>query len=482
MHIILYVLDALRPDHLSCYGYGRETSPHIDALSREGALFKNCFAPATWTRPVAASILTGSYPGVHMTRTRQDMFTSDLPRLPQVLKRAGVTTAGFSAMGNVASDAGFDLGFDQYYDIFRDPTVLAKRRVRYGLEEALMHAKSEKIGLPRAEDVNETLFRWLDENQRVDTLNFVWSIETHAPYTAPNAFRRFSEKGDVSRPEEGGRDDIRSAGPGDRQRLINLYDDEIYYNDYCIGEIVRHLKELEVYDDSLFIITGDHGEAFYEHEAYGHGHAPYDELIRVPLIIKFPHGKFAGVKVSGMVELIDIAPTAIAVAGIQPVDKASSFVQGYNLSTLLNGDCDEVRQYVFSDTQSLEIQNRFVSVRSSRWKYIQVHRPKRNRRTLAATLKHIVERQMVIDVLRNSRHFLHNYFTSSNEYLFDLQNDPEERNNLVRENSEILSQLREVLANWQKKNEELSEQVQRFDFRYREDEAIRKHLEELGYM
>jgi len=409
------------------------------------------------------------------------MLTSNIARLPQILKGDGFKTAAFSTMGNVASDIGFDVGFDQYYDLFRDPDILAKRRGLDPNQEVLVHVKDEKIALPRAEDINNFLFKWLKENRGSNTFCFVWSIETHVPYSAPTEFRKFSRRLELG-PKEGERDDIRSAGAEDRQRLINLYDDEIYYNDYCIGQIVNHLKHLQVYDDTLIIITGDHGDAFYEHNVYAHGHAPYDEVIRVPLIMKFPQGRFRGQRVPALVELIDIFPTVVAAAGLDPVQKDNHYVQGHNLLKLLNGYCSTVRGHTFSDTRALEIHNRYLSARNLRWKYIQVQAPKRDGRTFARTLQHVIKRQMILKILRSPLHFLRNYLKGGNEFLFDLESDPEERYNLARQKKEILNQLREVLKDWERGNLDLAEQVGRSHGKYREDEEIRKHLEKLGYM
>jgi arylsulfatase A-like enzyme len=480
MHVILYVLDALRSDHLSCYGYERETSPHIDALAYDGVVFENCFTSTTWTRPVAASILTGTYPGVHLVRSRYEMFSTNLPRLPQLLKASGFRTAAFSTMGNIASEIGFDEGFDQYFDLFRDPAILAKRRRLDSAKEGLMHAPDQEIALPRAEDIHDYLFPWLEEHQATNTFSFVWSIETHVPYQAPDGFRRFSGPS-LPRPNEGEREDIRSAGAADRQRIMNLYDNEICYNDYCIGQIVGHLKKLGIYDDTLIVVVADHGDAFYEHGTYAHGHAPYEELVRVPLVIKLPGWQYTGRRVKGLVELIDIFPTVVAVTGLPPGTAGSDFVQGHSLLPLIDDTRSQVRDYVFSDTQSLEIGSRYLSVRDRCWKYIQVQRPQRDKRTLISTIRHVIDRRMLLDVLFNPRHFLRRYFSRLNEYLFDLQTDPDEQHNLAVEHPDIACHFRQVLTGWQQQNDELAQQVGSLSYSYEEGESLRRHLEELGY-
>ncbi|MCB8950134.1 MAG: sulfatase [Ardenticatenaceae bacterium] len=480
MHIILYVLDALRADHLGCFGYEREITPNMDRLAREGVIFENCFTSTTWTRPVAASLLTGAYPAVHQTRSRDNMFSVNLKRLPEMLQASGFETAAFNTMGNIAGEIGFNRGFDHYFDLFREPKLIAKRQKLNAAKEGLLHTAESEIALPLAEDINDYLLPWLAERREQNTFSFIWSIETHEPYGAPEPFCRYS--GPVRRPGEGESDDIRSAGPEDRDRLRNLYDDGILYNDHCLGLLIDEIKQLGFYDDTLFIIVGDHGEAFYEHGFYTHGHPPYDELIHVPLIMKFPGGEFAGRRTPGLVELIDIVPTVTAVAHTQHPPETKQFLQGKNLLPLLQDDVAQVKPYTFSDTQSLSIHNQYLSVRSPEWKYIQIRKPKRDGQTLFKTVEHVLARGLLWDIVRRPRHFLRSYFRNSNEYLFNLQTDPSEQHNCLEEQPEVAQQLRQVLADWLAQNEQLAQQLVHEPLSYQESEALQKHLEKLGYL
>lgn len=480
MHIILYVLDALRADHLGCYGYGRNITPHIDQLATEGVVFANCFTSTTWTRPVAASILTGVYPTVHQATTRDNMFSVGLKRLPEMLKAGGFATAAFNTMGNIAGEIGFSRGFDHYFDLFRQPDLVAKRHRLNAAKEGLLHTAEAEIALPLAEDINDYLLPWLAERPAQNTFSFVWSIETHEPYGAPEPFRRYGGPG--YQPGAGESDDIRSAGQADRARLMNLYDDGIFYNDHCLGQLVANLQQLGIYDETLFIIVGDHGEAFYEHGFYTHGHPPYDELIHVPLIMKFPHGEFAGQRVAGLAELIDLVPTVTAVTHLPQPAETRRFIQGKNLLPLLNKDTEAVRTYTFSDTQSLAIHNRYLSVRSQEWKYIQIRQPPRNRQTLGQTVQHVLARGLLWDIMRRPYHFWRSYFHRSNEYLFNLQTDPAEQHNTLAEHPEMAQQLRQALAQWLAQNEHLAQQLGDEPLTYHESEALQKHLEKLGYL
>jgi arylsulfatase len=126
MHIILYVMDALRVDHVSCHGYTRRTTTNFDLLANDGILFQNAFAPATWTRPVAASLLTGVYPLVHKVRQRNHVLGEAIPRLPVELGDQGWYTVAFSAMSNVSTATGFATGFDHFFDLYLDAELIEK--------------------------------------------------------------------------------------------------------------------------------------------------------------------------------------------------------------------------------------------------------------------------------------------------------------------------------------------------------------------
>lgn len=480
-HIVLYILDALRADHLGCYGYHRDVSPNIDALANEGVIFNNCFTSSTWTRPVAASILTGVYPQVHLTRTRQDMFSHNISRLPELLQNQGFKSFAISSMGNIASEIGFDIGFDQYSDLFRDAGIITSRRRLDGSVEGLLNLNNEELALPLAEDINSHYFPKIDENRDGKTFSFLWSIETHVPYHAPIEFRIFSELEDRGS-LDGERTDIRGAHFEDRQRLMDLYDEEIYYNDHCIGKLVSHLKKLGIYDDTLLIVAGDHGDAFYEHGFYAHGHTPYEELIHVPLIIKFPQAKYRGKTISSLIELIDIYPTVLAAVNSDFDFPHKPFIQGKNLLHLLDGSQKQIREFVYSETQSLPVHNRYLSVRDIQWKFIMIKRPKRDFTTAITSLKHIIDRHMIKDLLRTPRHFLRTYFAGSNAYLFDLSTDPGEQNNLISQYPDLVKKYKQILESWDAESNELAVQLDAHQKSIEKDEILTKHLEKLGYL
>lgn len=477
-------MDALRADHLGCYGYRRRTSPHIDALAKEGIVFEKCYTSSTWTRPVAASILTGTYPGVHLVRTRSDTLSKKLYCLPEMLSDNGYKTAAFNTIGNLAREFGFDRGFDNYYELFRDPRILSRRNQLSITESGLIHLNgNEAISLPWAEDINEILIPWLLDHKCADTFSFIWSIETHIPYIAPPEFRIFSGNSQLP-PNAGTYDYIGRASESERDQIINMYDDVIFYNDHCVGNVVEKLKKMDIFDETLLIITSDHGDAFYEHDVYAHGHTPYEELVHVPLIMKLPGAHLDGLQVSELVELIDIFPTIANFLGISLTDE-NNFIQGQDMLSGIGEKVFEKPQYVFSDTQMIDFHNRYFSIRDNRWKYIKIQKPSRDEKNLLETIRYIKKRGLFSKILKYPLHYLRNYFHRSNELLFDLNIDPKETLNVIDKNPDVANRLRTDLAKWQRQNDQLAEKVAytRVDgISDEEDEILRKHLEKLGYL
>jgi len=479
MNVIIYVLDALRADHVSVYGYHRKTTPNIDRLAEEGVLFANCFSPSTWTRPVAASILTGVYPPVHNVRTRKDMFSSDIPRLPEILQKQGYRTVAFSAMGNVSSVSGFNRGFEQYFDLYKVPSLVNKRPVTTSREEELLE-DDIKVAIPLAEDINDFFFSWLERTGKFEPgfFAFIWSIDPHIPYEPPPTFRMFVNdkyRGKV----DGSRESLRLVkNEEDLQHLINLYDSEIYYNDWCIGNLTRKLHELNIYDDTMLIVASDHGDAFKEHGWLVHGNLPYDELIHVPLIVKFPKSRYSGEVVDSLVQLIDIFPSLLEIAGIEYNE---GYLQGKSFLPLIKGHEKEVHNQVLSETQTWDMRDSFYSVRTRNWKYIKIDKPKRNLKNLKFLWNYIRERNLIKDLILHPLYFLNRYNQGEKEMLFNLQEDPGEKSNMKAIHPQKTQQFSNMLDTWLEESKALAEQftLQKVDGF---DDETREHLRGLGYI
>jgi arylsulfatase A-like enzyme len=441
MNVLVYVVDCLRSDHLSCYGYGRETTPNIDAVAAEGVRYERCFTPATWTRPASVSLLTGTYPPAHGVRHREDRFPSEITRLPGVLSEAGFETVGVSTMGNVSTALGYDEGFDEYHDLYKEDALVEKRRRGSTEREKLFHEDREEIALPRAEDITDRLDA-VYERSTEDLFAFCWGIDLHMPLYCAN------DETDFLNPEyDGPFDGSFESFPddptdADLDRLRDLYDTRLRYTDDQFGAVVDTLKRTGRYDDTLIVVLGDHGEAFDEHGFLFHGNCPYDELLGVPLIVKPPADHNARGVVSELASLIDVFPTVLNILGI---DGRADHVQGRALPPF--GDATG-GDPVFSETQLQAIKPAYHSVRTDRWKYIEITRP---------SLPHVIEwlyahREDVPDLrfaLATVRDGLSaDLFETCDRMLYDLTADPGERRNLVDQRPDVTSRLGRRLDDW----------------------------------
>jgi arylsulfatase A-like enzyme len=308
-NVIVYLIDALRADHLGCYGYGRVTSPAIDRFASDATLFSRAVAQSSWTRSSVASIFTGLRPEVHGTNDTEDFLPADAVTLAELLAKEGYETSGIITNGNVSPLLGFGQGFERYEAIERS-------------NEAI-----------QSDEVNAHAFAWLAQRPRDRPFFlYVHTIDPHAPYAPPEPYRSRFAPG--VRPEMGQMTlmaDLKSrrypASETVQRQLISLYDAEIAFNDASFGAFLDELRRLDLYDSSIIILVSDHGEEFYDHGWWQHGETLYREQLDVPLIIRFPSGWRSGTKASFVAQQIDLLPTIIDyVTGHEPAG-----VQGRSL-------------------------------------------------------------------------------------------------------------------------------------------------------
>jgi arylsulfatase A-like enzyme len=317
-NLVLLSIDTLRADHLGAYGYGRPTSPAIDGMARQGVLFRNATAAASWTLPSHASMLTGLDPSRH--GAVQFGFTTPIPpsvqTLAEQLWQAGYDTGAFTDGFFVSAALGFDQGFDR----FRGPTRL-ESAARENLELALDWMKG-RAGRP--------------------FFAFVHTYEVHMPYAPPPPFdemftsgyegpyqRKFTYEDFVALEKAGGTRDPRLI-----EHLKGLYDGEIRHVDDAVGAFLRGLEDSGLARDTCVVLTSDHGEEFGEHGDLLHAKPKlYQELLHVPLIVWCP-GRFAQPRVvDDLVGLVDIAPTLLDLAGAEPL----TGIDGLSLRGALDG-------------------------------------------------------------------------------------------------------------------------------------------------
>ena len=293
-NILLITLDTTRADHLSCYGYTRATSPHIDALAAEGMVYDRCIATSSWTLPAHASLLTGRFPTSHgaiydpngavvlagilpgeWANYRVSALGDRIETLATVLKRHGYATGGVVGGPWLKKPFGLGQGFDDYDD---DEITNVNGRL--------------------AEQINRRALPWIERMADRPFLLFINYFDPHDPYLPPEEFRYHFL--DTSKLIGGVK-----ATP---EQLLALYDAEIHYTDHFLGELVDHLKDLGIYDDTWIIITADHGELFGEHDLRGHGLTLYEEEVHIPLIMKYPKRWAKRGRRADLIRLVDIMP------------------------------------------------------------------------------------------------------------------------------------------------------------------------------
>lgn len=277
--VILVIVDALRADRLQPYGYSRPTSRHLDGLSRDGILFENAFASAPKTIPSVPQLLTASY------------FPDQrpAPSLVELLGKAGLSPARA---------------------IVNNPYVAS------WLEQNNAGLGVLVDGEPNARQIARLALDWLRHNRGVPFLLLLHFLDAHTPYQTPEVFSRRFIDPSYEGPVGLSFNDVSGAwqgryGPADRKRIADLYDGAIRYVDHHIGRMIEGLKASGIYRSSLIVVTADHGEELWDHGRFFHGQSLYDELIRVPLIIKLPDGQSAGKRVARLARLVDLTPTLV---------------------------------------------------------------------------------------------------------------------------------------------------------------------------
>lgn len=315
-NVVLISIDTLRADHLGAYGYARATSPNVDALAREGALFENAVSPSSWTLPAHASLLTGVSPYVHGAVAPQNRIRDDVPTLAERLRERGYATEAFVNAPFLSSRYGFARGFDRFHEV---------RGTEASHHQGVLDA--------------------IRSERRRPVFFFIHYMDVHTPYQPPPEYNRFasvtSQRDVLARQgiEDGGMlkllravaDGEATLTPGDRDVLVDLYDGEILAMDAKLGELVATIRE-HLSRDTIIIVTSDHGEEFLEHGSLLHGRTLYEEVLHVPLVVAGP-GVKPGLRVRSLATLADVPPTILEWANA----RAAPGMEGGSLAGLAAG-------------------------------------------------------------------------------------------------------------------------------------------------
>ncbi len=381
--IVLVVIDALRADHLSCYGYQRETSPNIDSLAREALVFTQAITAGGWTGASVPSILTGVYPYLHEISEWNTPRKPEATTIAQLLKKKGFVSA-----------------------LFANHMALSMVDIMDGFEKTEIRPQDQMT----SKHLVQTALDWIGERSGRPVFVYLHFSGAHSPYRPPEPYKsmfladawRFER--DLPIDEDSPNDADRGSIPysviedgiTDAGYYTAQYDGAIAYADEQIGRLIAGLKRLGVYDRTFLLLTADHGELLGEHEIYFDHVGCYEANIRVPLVVKFPNDQGRGKTISRQVSLIDIAPTVLELSG-SPIPQS---IQGKSLFVLLDNDEEDLHPYVY--TQKLPQ----TSVRGTGWKLIS---------------------------------------DGASSFLYDLINDPQETHDLAQTQKDRFDELKAVL-------------------------------------
>jgi arylsulfatase A-like enzyme len=327
--VVLVVIDTLRRDHLSAYGYAKPTSPRLAELAKSSVVFDHAIAASSWTEPSTASLLTGLYPPRHGAH-EYARVPAAATLLSEVLHAAGWKTGGVSGNPNASPQFGFDQGFDsfefsgneearEYPDVAE---LVAKARA------FLQKARASAPAAPR--------------------FCYLHVMNVHGPYRAPPQYRaRFVETPVEDFPfqneiwkeilRKGRLERRKDVTPAKLHDLAARYDGAIAYTDEVIGGFVGELLAGDGGKNTLVVVTADHGEELFDHGGFGHGFTLHHEVVDVPLLIRLPGGEGGGARIADSVSLVDVAPTLLDRLGLLGTQPDGKFGDGLSLLPLLDG-------------------------------------------------------------------------------------------------------------------------------------------------
>ena len=402
-NIVLITVDALRPDHLGCYGYERETSPALDAIAEEGVVFTQAISSSAWTSPGVLSLLTSLHVPTHGVDIRGKTLDPKVVTLPDLLVANGYVAPDLTYLTSIPNF--LNLGFQPYPGKIRDAAL-----------------------------GDEILMRWLREHREEPFFVYYHYRDVHLPYDPSAPYDRmftpegYDRPGFVREKVRIVREEVTiPAGSvgfdvGDRDWVRGLYDGAVReMDDTFLRPLLRTLEEIGLRDNTLLIVTADHGEELLDHGFVGHASTSlsstlYDELIRIPLIMYWPKRLPSGLRIENQVQILDVMPTVLDLLGI-PAPEGG---QGRSLVPLIRGDAVEAERPAFCETSPGGYQStpelfeiRVRCVRTPSWKLLYTHAPQG-----------------------------HTY------RLYDLLADPEEKRDAGPDHPDLMADLKATLHRW----------------------------------
>ncbi|MGE0126706.1 MAG: sulfatase [Blastocatellales bacterium] len=328
-NVLFIVLDTVRAHNLSVYGYGRATTPNLEQLAKSGVVFDRALSTAPWTLPSHAGMFTGRF-AHELSANWKTALDGAHPTLAEQFSKRGYLTAGFIANTYYCSyEHGLNRGFDHYedYQVSLGQMISSLTLVRTIAENIRLRRflrNDEHLNRQSADEVNDRFLRWLPHDGGRPFFAFLNLYDAHEPYLPPAPFdRKFGpgrSKGKLSpllhsfwNPVIG----VGQLSKAEWQEEVDAYDGAIAYLDHQLGQLFADLKNRGLYDNTLIIVTSDHGEEFNEHGLYSHGNSLYLPSVHVPLLITLPGRTPPGHRVTDPVSLRDLPATVSELAGLQ---------------------------------------------------------------------------------------------------------------------------------------------------------------------
>jgi len=492
-NIVLIQVDTLRRDHLSCYGYGRRTSPCLDRLAQESTLYTRAISPGAWTVPSQASIFTGTYPSRHGVDRTHPYLDCALTTLPEYLRAQGYRTFGISSNFWISTATQYDRGFDVFSQSWQllqaqsNPALERQRRRDPGYAgQASPSSIAERVRVAAnrleaaffrrccapvmavdkgAGRVNRVVKRWIKRWTTLDRpfFAFIHYMEPHLPYRPPVRFlRQYLDAREAVRARGVNQHALKYMGKrvpmtGDDFDLLGrLYDAEISYTDHCIGEVVDGLRASGLLDNTVLVFCSDHGENLGEHGLMDHMFSVHDTITAVPLIVRYPGEMQRGTE-HGLVQTLDIFPTVASLVGrngaaLNGMEALAGQLQGRPMPPF-----GAAHPFAVTELQQVQppistLQRRYPGFD---WRIYD--------RSLSA--------------LRTATH---KYVQGSNgtEELYAIATDPRETTNQLASDPERAAEMRAQLSSWRDSFAPAVPSDSTQDL----DAEIRRRLQDLGYI
>jgi len=448
-NILIITLDAVRAKNLSIYGYEKNTTPNLKKILPDCVLYQNAISSSYWTMPSIASLFTGTYPSTHNLMHDGDVLNPNFITLPEFLKENGYLTIGLSPNPYVSEYNGLNRGFENFDDFFSKSR--GARALDWVNKEGFRKYFNDFLESAKNTDLYKRLFWFfsgfrdkyaMNTNQKIFSLTrnirssdkpffmYVHYDEAHTPYVLPRLYRKhFLKHNSKKEPWKINQNNVKyysneiKMNNDDFQILRDIYDGAIRYLDQIVYDIIIHLKNNDLYENTLIIITSDHGDQLGEHNLFLHNFSLYDDLIKVPLIIKYPNNvQMTGVE-NKIVQNVDIFPTILDLLQIDNELLLKQFQGNSVMSHSINnrnqtyGISELLKPFGLNMLKYKHVLNRFdrklISIRTINNKYI--------------------------------------YSTDGMHEYYDLKTDPNEMNNMININSNIKSELKNNLDPWIKK-------------------------------